>query len=173
MPAIILKGDDFVGIADDRRRAIYEAEAATSTLNLDPEMKRAILDRWKERIGRVGAGFRLDGTVTRVDDQGVARIIPQAQGVGFIHGTHGGRKKPYSKPFNFNDPGEITPVETRVAAERFYWRIRDAIERFGTIPAELERDLRAEGWRVGQPVDPEKVRQFCDGITKRVREYVR
>lgn len=180
MAGIILKGEDFVGITDERRRAIYEAEKAAAAMGVlpdDPEKRKAIIERLSRRLAAAGKGwgFRADETVVRVDELGVARIIDKSQATGFLPGlpahpgtrdrssgsARPGRTTPFRKQVAFQDPGEIRPVDPREAALRFYHRIRDTMERTGYIPDSLRAELLAEGWKIGQPVTAARLEQWC------------
>jgi hypothetical protein len=179
MPGIVFKGDDFAGIQDAKRRAIYEAESAAAAAGVlpdDKEKRKAIIDRLQRRLARQGRGwdFRADETVVRVDEQGVARIIPKDRAVGWMEGlpahpgtrdvtsrySRPGRKAPLRKQVFFNEP-EIKPVDPRIAAQNFHARIVGEMERTGYIPAALRQELAAQGWRLGQPVPRAKIDEWC------------
>lgn len=168
MANIILKGDDFVGIADEKRRAIKEAMAAADAMGVlpdDPEKRKLIIERMDRRLSKKGWNWQKDGTVTRVDDRGVARVIPQREGIGFLPGTSGGRAA-FSQEHRFQPVKKLKPATMREAAARFHQRIVDSIEKFGYVPVELQKDLAAEGWKMGQPVPRAKVEEF----TRRFQE---
>lgn len=177
---VILKGDGWAGIADPRRRAIYEAEksaAAMGVLPDDKEKRRVIIERLGARLARANRGWDFDQleTVVRVDDQGVARIIDKSEAVGWVEGAaahpgtrdassgaaRSGRRTPYQEEIAFERPPELAKVDPRVAAERFHARITGELARTGYIPVALRQELAAEGWRLGQPVPREKVDEWC------------
>jgi hypothetical protein len=181
MPAIHLNGEGFVGITDARRRAIYEAEksaAAMGVLPDDPEKRSAIIERLTRRLAVRGVGWDLNlpETAVRVDEQGVARIIPKREAAGWQPGLPAspdsrdassgtaqvGRTRPHREQVSFPDPGEITPVDPRTAAQRFHQRIRDEMARTGYIPKALRVELAAEGWKLGQPISLQKVEEWCN-----------
>ena len=165
MPAVHLKGDGFVGITDAKRRAVYEAEKAAAAMGVlpdDKEKRDAIIERLERRLASRGVGWNAQtyDTVVRVDDLGRARVIPLSEGAGWLDGTVGGQKTPTRIPHRFAKP-TITKVDPRVAAQRFYERIRGAMERTGYIPGQLVKELQAEGWRLGQPVTLERLEQWA------------
>ena len=171
MPAFILKGDGFVGITDDRRREIKEAMAAADAMGVlpdDPEKRKLIIERLDKRLAKrnKGWGFQKDGTVVRVDDRGIARVIPQSEGIGFLPGTMGGRAPESGEAVWKNIP-DIVSIDPRTAASRFYQRIRLAMEKQGYIPADLRRDMIAEGWREGQPISQARIEQWCSDFQTR------
>lgn len=180
MAGVILKGDGFVGITDERRRAIYEAEKAAAAMGVlpdDKEKRDAIIGRLERRLAAANRGWRMnqEETVVRVDEQGVARVIDKSQAVGFIKGlpahpgsrdassrtARAGRRRPHRETVFMPAPPDLVPVDPRVAAERFHARIVQQMERTGYVPAELRRELAAEGWRLGQPVPQARVDEWC------------
>lgn len=186
MAAVILKDPDMVGITDSKRRAILEAERMAGALGIlpdDKEKRAYVIEQLQRRLARAGKGWdwEFEETVVRVDDNGVPRIIPKSQAVGWMRGlpaspdtydrtshtARTGRTRPLEKDFDFKDPGAIKPVQPRVAAERFYARIRSEIERSGYIPQALRLELWEAGWRVGHPIPLDKVEQWCKEFTAR------
>jgi hypothetical protein len=166
--------------ASEERQAILEAErsaAAMGVLPDDREKRQAIIGRLRRRLAAAGKGFafNLPETVVRVDEQGVARIIPKSQAVGWMpglpaspdtkdvtsRGAQDGRTRPHRERVAFSDPGPIQPVDPRVAASRFHARIRDELVQTGRIPLALQQELAVEGWKLGQPVPLKKVADWC------------
>lgn len=169
MANIILKGDDFVGIADPKRRAIKEAMAAADAMGVlpdDPEKRKLIVSRMEHRLAKKGWDWQKDGTVARVDDRGVARVIPQGEGIGFLPGTMG-RRKPASGTARWRNLPVVQPTTLREAAARFHQRMVDSVEKYGHVPVELQKELAAEGWKQGQPVPREKVEEFSRRFQER------
>ncbi len=166
MANIILKGEGFAGIADEKRRAIKEAMAAADAMGVlpdDPEKRKLVIDRLDKRLSRKGWNWQKDGTVVRVDDRGVARVIPQSEGVGFLPGTLGGRQRE-SGEVTWTDIPALPKPDARAAANRFHARIVDALEKTGRIPVALQRELEAEGWKLGQPVPRQKLEDWCNSF---------
>lgn len=162
MAGIILKGDGFVGIADEKRAAIKQAMAAADAMGVlpdDPEKRKLIIERMEHRLSRKGWNWQKDGTVARVDDRGIARVIPQGEGIGFLPGTKGARR-PTSGTATWRNIPVVQPTTLREAAARFHQRMVDSVEKFGEIPIALQKELQAEGWRQGQPVPREKIEDF-------------
>lgn len=193
MTGIILKGGGFVGITDAKRRAIYEAEKAAAAMGVlpdDPEKRRVIIERLGARLARAGRGWDMNAmeTVTRVDEQGVARIIPKREATGWLPGLPAhpdsrdassrtaqvGRTRPHREQVFLPDPGPIMQVDARTAAARFYARIRDEMERHGYIPQALRQELYAEGWKLGQPVPLATLEDWCNRFSaENARKYPR
>lgn len=180
MAGVILKGDGFVGITDARRRAIYEAERSAAAMGVLPDEKDkrdAIIARLERRLSRAGRGWGMEQqeTVVRVDDLGVAHIIPKSEATGWMDGLPAhratqdvtsrsaqvGRQRPYTEQVAFADPGPIMSVSPREAAARFHARISAEMARTGYIPAALRQELLAEGWKLGQPVSSARLEQWC------------
>lgn len=162
MANIILKGDGFVGIADEKRRLIKEAMVAADAMGVlpdDPEKRKLIVERMDKRLSRKGWNWQKDGTVARVDDRGIARVIPQGEGIGFLPGTKG-RRQEASGIAHWKDLPAIKPITVREAAARFHRRIVESIEKGGSIPKTLKDDLVAEGWREGNPIPRAKIEDW-------------
>lgn len=160
---------DMVGIADPKRRAIRDAMAAADAMGVlpdDPEKRKLIVERLDKRLAKKGWDWQKDGTVVRVDDRGIARIIPQSQGIGFLPGTAGGRG-PASGVATWKNIPKIKPATFREAAARFHQRIVDSIEKFGHVPVDLEKELQAEGWKQGTPITRERIEQFTRDFQER------
>lgn len=167
--------------ADARRATILEAERRAGDLGIqiDAEKRREIIQRFDARLAQrnQGWGFEFQDTVVQVDGDGIARLIPISQanawagGGKTVVGRAGkGRKTPHRERVQFQDPGEQRAISMREGAFNFYARIRDAIERTGYIPGDLQAQLCAEGWKYGTPVPMDKVQAWCNDFTAQVQK---
>lgn len=165
--------------SDAKRRAIKRVEqlAEQAGITLPEETKRALIERMDRRLASAGLGWDAEfkGAVVRTDERGVARLLPQAEG---LSRSPDGRKLYGGKdPASFEEPVRLivppgpkaTRLSAREAAQSMHKRLVEAIEKHGMIPSELMVELRRTGWDLGQPVPRQKVEEFAKELTRRVR----
>lgn len=172
--------------SSNRRRALkrIEAMADKAGVTIPEDVKQALIERMDRRLQAAGLDWNAEfrGAVARVDEHGIARVIPQSEGLAEIGGQrlYGGKTEEQinresqarlAQAWQSRGGVDLRPPSPREAAERMHQRITSEIERRGgDFPTELVQEMLGESWRVGQPVAQDKVRQVANELTRRVRK---